>query len=96
MSEELVTPVTAPAEPPESRGVAAAILWPVASFGVLLLGWQFLVRSSGCPSPRRNGAARSWVCRASLASSARAFSPTCCWWMETLSRRSAFCRTGIA
>ena len=38
MSEELVTPVTAPAEPPESRGVAAAILWPVASFGVLLLG----------------------------------------------------------
>jgi NitT/TauT family transport system permease protein len=32
-----------------TRDVISAIAWPLASFGVLLLAWQFLVRSFGIP-----------------------------------------------
>ena len=50
MSEDLVTPTAPPVEPRDQRsGIVSAILWPVASFGVLLIGWQFLVRLFGVP-----------------------------------------------
>lgn len=50
MSEDLAAPVAQPVEPRGPRGgIASAILWPVASFGVLLVGWQFLVRLFGVP-----------------------------------------------
>jgi NitT/TauT family transport system permease protein len=40
-----------PAAPPSGRATAwvAGLAWPVASFGVLLLAWQLLVRAFGVP-----------------------------------------------
>ncbi|HEV8673719.1 MAG TPA: ABC transporter permease [Methylomirabilota bacterium] len=50
MNEEITAP-TPPvtAARADRRGLVAAILYPLAAFALLLLGWQFLVRAFGVP-----------------------------------------------
>lgn len=50
MSETALTPETAPSPPPGHAGERiSAIAYPIATFVILLLAWQFLVRAFGVP-----------------------------------------------
>jgi NitT/TauT family transport system permease protein len=50
MNEEIAAPAPPAPEPgADRRAMLAAILSPLATFALLLLGWQFLVRAFGVP-----------------------------------------------
>jgi NitT/TauT family transport system permease protein len=48
-TEAIAAAPPAPAARAGGRGLLAVVLYPVVTFGLLLLGWQFLVRAFGVP-----------------------------------------------